>query len=646
MWPKEATGSVSDGTDFFAQLRQRGVVRAALLYCAAAFAFLEFADIAFPRLGLPESAVSLVLWLGIAGFPVVLVAAWALEIRAQPDSGRMRTWLSPATLGAVAALIGLGVGMGYLWGESGSEGAERAAASRPSETDREATPFTGPAVIAVLPLENLSSDEGQEYFSDGLTEALITDLAKLGSLRVISRTSVMRFKRPQRPLPEIARELGADIVLEGSVLREDDQVRITAQLIDASNDHHIWAESYQSELRQILRLQAEIAREIATAVGQQVLVAARGDPGPAPEVEPRAYEAYLVGRSALLGGRAQSAREEFEAATRLDPGFAAAWAGLAESLLCPDCPALDEGSVARAAEASNRALDIDPRSGSAHRARALYLVYGARQPEAGEEEIRTALSLDPSDGEARALHATLLAARGRLDEALDELESAQSADPLGHPSLRGLLHALRGEPSDALEHWSRGIEFEDQRGSSLHYRAQLLCRDGRTEEGMADLRRARPHLPTYLHPDLDATAAFCLAHAERDAEAREILRTLEQLAASKGASPVSVAAVHVALEQTELAREWLQRAHARSGDPRIELDLRLSELEPRVPLVSDDYSLTNQREIARSSPAVAVNSRSGVTVESEPSDTPTCVGWPGPISTSPLRRMVERVTRS
>ena len=206
------------------ELRRRGVVRSALLYAAAAFALLEFADIAFPRLGLSDRAVDVVLWLGLAGFPVVLIASWAVDLRPQPDGGRRRAWLSPTTVIVSALLIAFGIYAGLFWTPS---------------PDRVGGAYQGEQSIAVLPFENVSGLPTNDAFTVGIHDDLISQISRIGSIKTISRTSVLQYRETTKTIGQIARELDVATILEGGVQRSGDRVRINVQLIEAEGDLHL-----------------------------------------------------------------------------------------------------------------------------------------------------------------------------------------------------------------------------------------------------------------------------------------------------------------------------------------------------------------------------------------------------------------------
>jgi TolB-like protein len=271
---------MSGNHGFLDELRKRGVVRAALLYVAAAFALLEFADIAFPRLGLPDGAVNWVLWVGLAGFPLTLLASWAIEVRAERDSGQIRSWLSPATLAASFLLIALGVGMGLIWGgtELGSSSiAEPAAPRRADERS-----------VAVLPFENMSQDASNEPFTIGIHDDLVAHISRISSIKTISRTSVLQYRDTTKTIPQIASELGVATILEGGVQRSGDRVRINVQLIDAASDAHVWSETYDRQLTaaDIFSIQSEIATSIAEAMRAHCTGSPMCSPGRANGREP------------------------------------------------------------------------------------------------------------------------------------------------------------------------------------------------------------------------------------------------------------------------------------------------------------------------------------------------------------------------
>jgi TolB-like protein/DNA-binding winged helix-turn-helix (wHTH) protein/Flp pilus assembly protein TadD len=333
--------------------------------------------------------------------------------------------------------------------------------------------------LAVLPLENLSGDKGQEYFADGMTEELITNLAQIGSLRVISRTSAMHFKGSKETLPQIGRDLQVDAVVEGSVAHVENRVRVTAQLVEASTDHHLWARTYERDLKDILALQDEIAQDITEQIRVKLT----------PEehehsllmqvhaVDPQAYDAYLRGRywwnqttpeegmSAEGPSRAHASKalDYFQKAIAKDPSYALAYTGLADSFLQLGASGglpLKEAYV-KAGEAANEALRLDPSLAEVHTSLANVKFLYDWDWSGAEAEYKRAAALNPNYATAHRSYSFYLVAMGRLDEAMKEIERAQVLDPLS-PSItfwlgQVLYHARRYD--DALRQNRRGSEM-------------------------------------------------------------------------------------------------------------------------------------------------------------------------------------------
>lgn len=297
-------------------------------------------------------------------------------------------------------------------------------------------PSMGPVrLLAVLPLSNLSGDPGQDYFADGMTDELITSLAQLGDVQVISRTSVMQYRNTKKPLPEIGRDLNVDAIVEGSVARSGQHVRITAQLVDATTDQHIWAQTYERELGDVLKLQDEAARDIA----QEIHIQIRRSPGERPSrvrpVNPEPYEAYLKGRyfwGKHTGEGFDRAIGYFEQAIKADPDYAVAYAGLAD--VYQDQAAFagvaPEVAIPKARAAIQKALELDDNLSEAHDALAGLLEFQDWNWKAAEREHRRAIDLNPSNANAHLFYGAHLVARGRFDQAIAEARLAERLDPL------------------------------------------------------------------------------------------------------------------------------------------------------------------------------------------------------------------------
>ncbi len=328
--------------------------------------------------------------------------------------------------------------------------------------------------LAVLPLRNLSANPEQEYFSDGMTDELITDLAKSGGLRVISHTSVERYKNTKRSLPEIARELGVDAVVEGTVMRSGDRVRITAQLIDGRSDRHLWADSYERDVRDVFGLQAEVAQRIAREVGANLIAGQPSHPPSKPVVDPTAYEAFLKGNfywSQLSCDGFNKGRAYFEQAVAKDPNFSPAYVGLAESYFT-----LDDWGCSQEAElipksraAALKAVELDPNSGPAHAwLGKLAFFYEWNLPKA-EGELKLAIELDPNHVPSHVMYAVFLVTVGRQDDGLAEMRRAKELDPTSQLTngIGIFVSYLARQYDQAIEQGNRTIELYP--GSMLAY---------------------------------------------------------------------------------------------------------------------------------------------------------------------------------
>ena len=286
--------------------------------------------------------------------------------------------------------------------------------------------------IAVLPLQNLSGDPSQDYFADGMTEELITMLAKQSGLRVVSRTSAMQFKKAQRSLPEIARQLNVDGIVEGSVSRSANNVHITVQLIYAPTDTHLWADSYDRDLKDLNTLQTELATTIAHEAGAKINDSAK----PARQINPEAHDAYLRGRYYWFTDHLPDSQQYFQRAISLQPDYAAAWSGLADFYLVTsfDAPPKDlPGLFAQAEAAADKAVALDDSDATAHNSRAAVDLFVHWDPKRADQESQRAIQLDPSFAEAHHFRSKVLCALNRPEQAVEEEKQASALDPFARP---------------------------------------------------------------------------------------------------------------------------------------------------------------------------------------------------------------------
>jgi TolB-like protein/DNA-binding winged helix-turn-helix (wHTH) protein/Tfp pilus assembly protein PilF len=392
-----------------------------------------------------------------------------------PGRSRLRGWLVASVVLAAGAGIAIGadVGNARLWMASRWRAAPQISA------------------LAVIPLENLSRDPEQEYFADGMTDALITDLARMGSLRITSRTSVMPYKGTRKSIKEIGRELNVDAVVEGTVTRSGSRVRITAQLIQVSTDMHLWAESYERNVSEVLDLQSAVATDIARRINGMVR------PLELPRiVNPEAYGLYLKGRYFFHQYTSQGwqrAIEHFNQAIERDPEFAPAYSGLADVYLVAG--AYDaiptEEALTRGKAAAARALQLDDTLASAHYALATAYTWYDWDWANAEREFRRALELNPNDSLGRNWHGGYLSLQGRHDEAIEEHERARELDPLSLIASANLTRALywARRYDEAIAQARKTLEMDPHFGVALFWLEGSLRHKGFFKEAVA-LRQA------------------------------------------------------------------------------------------------------------------------------------------------------------
>jgi TolB-like protein/DNA-binding winged helix-turn-helix (wHTH) protein/Flp pilus assembly protein TadD len=442
--------------------------------------------------------------------------------------------------------------------------------------------------IVVLPLDNLSGDASQDYFVDGMTDALTTDLVRISALRVISRTSAMRYKGTKKGAPEIARELNVDAVIEGSVVRAGQRVRITAQLIHAGSDQHLWAETYERDLGDVLGLQNEVAQAIAQQVRVQLTPQLQARLRSPAAVNPEAYDAYLRGLPYINGQTGfKTAKGYFEESIRKDPGFAPAYVRLADTYieLGSSRQLSPERAYGSAREALRKALELDASVAEAHTTLAVLHWLHEWDWAGAAREFDQSLELAPNYTFAHSYHANFLAWGGHAREAAAEIVRSRELDP-------GLSHAAC-ESADffQLRDWPRLVEVSRRAAVSdpndwleHHFLGIGLEGLGRPSEAIAEYQKAAE----MSNGDQDPVAgrAHALAVLGRRAEAEAILRDLQRNSKNVYPSPYLIAAIHAGLGQKDKAFEWLEKAfQERSWDIawQIKADPRIDNLrsDPR-----------------------------------------------------------------
>jgi len=365
--------------------------------------------------------------------------------------------------------------------------------------------------IAVLPLENLSRDPEQEYFADGLTDALITDLGQIVTLRVISRTSVMHYKGTRKRLPEIARELDVDAVVEGTVQRSGGRARITAQLLEARTDRHLWAETYERDAGDVMRLEKQVALAIAHEVSGRLTTAEETRLASKRAVSPHAYDAYLHGRylwNERTPEAAAGARAYFEQALREDPQFALAYSGLADYLTVGWGPWADPPLAEKYAR---KAVALEPDLAEAHASLGIACVYQRKFAE-GDKELKRAIELYPNYAMAHHWYSLHLLTLGRPAEAVAENDRARQLDPFSLPInyLRGVMLLGLHEYDRAVEQLETAAAINPQSATPHEQLARIYWIEGRVPDALAEGRKAAAlaHDPALFHDQEETAAAY------------------------------------------------------------------------------------------------------------------------------------------
>jgi len=414
--------------------------------------------------------------------------------------------------------------------------------------------------IAVLPLENLNGDPSQEYFADGMTDELITQLAQIGGLRVISRATAMQYKGTRKSVPEIGRELQVDGIVEGTVFRSGEQVRISAQLVDSSTDQHVWAQSYERDLRDILALQKEVAAGVARQIRANLL------PGEQPHaVNPRAYEAYLRGRHDLNAATSQADLEDsianFRSALGKDPQFALAYSGLALSYLAlSDYYLAPHEVMPKSEQAARKALELDDTLSEAHDALGSVELIYRWDWRAAQQHLQRAIELNPGNALAQDHYANYLSALGRHADAFTTSERARELDPLSLliQANNGLYFFMGREYDRAIEREHQALELDAKCNTCRTYLAIALAQSRRLPEALKEARLVR--LPEANPLDV-ATAASAIAAAGQRAEAEALLRRLHQLGEQRWVCPYELGTTYLALGDKEQALRELENAY-------------------------------------------------------------------------------------
>ena len=457
--------------------------------------------------------------------------------------------------------------------------------------------------IAVLPLQNYSGDPQQEYFVDGMTDSVIADLGKIRDMRVISRTSVMPFKNSKKSLREIANELHADAVIEGSVMRSADRVRISVQLIDAARDQHLWAESYERELKDVFALQSQVAQAIAQQVHAVVTPEEQKRIAGKRAIDPEVYELYLKGRHIMERGGLEDVRKAidyFESGLAKDPHNALLYTGLADAYIdkMMDVHESPVEATTKARAAAEKALQLDDSLAEAHTSLGMIKLSYDWDWAGAEHEFKRAMELNPGYPLAYVMYGQYLTMVGRQTDAIPYFEKAHRLDPLFGQSYRGEGYScfMAHKYDEAIVQYRKALELEPD---AITYFGLVLAR---AEEGdyATAISEAEKATKVDSSPLLLTSLASAYARAGRRADANRVLRRLQEIWERQGRAPAwhtarspyvcpyEVAGVYAQLGETDRAFDWLDKAYRNRSclywlrvDPRfdsIRSDPRFQEL--------------------------------------------------------------------
>jgi serine/threonine-protein kinase len=550
-------------TSILAELKHRRVFRALLAYGLAAFAILQIIEPIMHGLRWPDSVLSYVVVALALGFPVVVALAWIFDVKAgrvertAPLGGLRQARIAALLIGLGLLAAAPGLGWYFLW----------------RSRERPASAPTGPAVqltaappsIAVLAFADMSPQKDQEYFSDGIAEEILNELAHVEGLHVSGRTSSFSFKGKNEDIRSIGQKLNVAHVLEGSVRRSGSRFRITAQIITVSDGYHLWSQTFDRELTDIFAVQDEIARAVVSALKMKLLPTPDHGARERPTTNIEAYNQYLLGRRffhVLSNDGRSRAIEAYEKALELDPGYAPAWAGLATAVLergiRGDSYAELEEARKRAPAAAEKAVALDPAISDGYLARGRVRVDNWDWV-AGQADLEHALALNGGDAEILLAYAILLNKLGRLPEAIRILEKAIALDPLSALSWANLsvMHASSGKLDLARSALNRTLEMAPELGNGVLYRGQLSLLEGQPAAALASFRLASK---VGL---IGKKRLWGMALAEHDlGRPRASQRALDELIALGPDAPAYMIAVIYAWRgERDPAFGWLERAY-------------------------------------------------------------------------------------
>jgi TolB-like protein/Flp pilus assembly protein TadD len=547
--------------NFFAELRRRNVYKVAIAYAIVGWLLTQVATQVFPFFEIPNWGIRLVVLIIAIGFPIALIIAWAFELTPEglkrPEfadelpkkSARSHAWIYVVFIAGAISVSLFFLGRYTSWKQS---------SELPGKS------------LAVLPFTNLSGNPENAYFAAGIQDEIVTRLAKITELKVISCTSTKRFKSAPDDLPAIAKELGVANIMEGSVQRSADAVRVNVQLIKVENDAHLWADTFDRKLIDIFKIESEIAKTVAETLqaklsgSEQHAIAAR------PTENTEAYELYLKGRffwDKRTGENLKKSIDYFNQATAADPNYALAYVGLADCyLLLEDYGGTPANETYPKAKAfAQRALQLDDSLAEAHTSLA-YVCSNLWQWEQAEEEFKRAITLNPNYSTAHHWYSLYLLDLGRIDEAMAEIKRAHELDPLSLIIGTTLNYAYfaKGDVDSSIVQCKRVIDLDPSFPRAHEYLGLGYLAQGRYQEAIMEIHKAVELSGRDRRPLRDLGYGYAVSG--KRAEALTVLKEIEGNYEKHKAIGQDFAAVYAGLGEKDQAFAWLEKDfQARSG---------------------------------------------------------------------------------
>ena len=551
--------------NFFAELKRRNVYKVAVAYAIVGWLLVQVATQVFPFFEIPNWAVRLIVLMIVIGFPIALVIAWAFELTpeglkrtedvdlaAAAQRPRHRAWI---VVVIIAGAMSLGL---FMFGRYGF----REKKSVLNETSAKS--------IAVLPFVNMSADKADEYLSDGVSEELITALSKITGLQVKARTSSFAFKGKNEDIQKIGELLHVSHLLEGSVAKAGNKLRITAQLIQASDGNHLWSETYDRDMQDIFAVRSEVAQKVAAILKVRLLGEDKKQLDKKPTENLEAYNLYRQGRyygDQVSEEGIKKAIPFFEQAIQKDPRFALAYAGMADSYVAAaDAFIAPREAFSKAKEAALKAIELDDTLAEAHTSLGLLHYHYDWDWAAAEKEFKRALVLNPQSAWSYTLYSQFLGGMGRVEEANEQGRHALELDPLSVTArwCLGWAFLSAGRSDEAIEQLSKAMELDPNSSWARTFLGRAYLSKGMQQRGIKELETARRDGPDDVF--VLGLLGYGYAVTGRRADALKILQRFDEMDRHRYVSRAARVYVYAGLGDKDKAFEWLEKAYQERSD--------------------------------------------------------------------------------